>query len=157
MMTNDQELSKLIGKELGVSEWHEVTQDAVNLFGRVTHDEQWIHCDVDRASKAMPETGTIAHGYYTMSMISFLMGSVLKGKMPEGFRERIKKKINYGINKLRFTDVVPVGSRIRTRITINDIDDMPNGYKLTVGVVMETEGREKPALIAECVSMVSWK
>ena len=157
-MTNNPKLAELIGKELGVSDWFEITQQAVNMFARVTHDNQWIHTDVAQAQKFMPETGTIVHGFFTMSMVSHLMNTVLVAKLPESiFGARVKKKINYGVNKLRFTDVVPVGSRIRARITINDVEDIDGGCKMTYGVVIETEGREKPALVAECLTISSWK
>ena len=157
-MTNNPELKELIGTELGVSDWFEITQQAVNLFGKITHDNQWIHTDVAQAKKFMPETGTIVHGFFTMSMVSHLMNTVLMATLPEHiFGSRIKKKINYGINKLRFTDVVPVGSRIRARVTVNDIDEFDGGIKMTDGIVMETENRPKPALVAECITISSWK
>lgn len=150
-MTNNQEINNLIGTELGTSEWFEFTQDMVNKFADLTNDHQWIHTDVEKAKQYMPETGTIVHGFFTVSMISYLMGGVLKQKLPASHGSKIKRIINYGMNKLRYTDMVPVGSRVRVKVTLNEAEDTTKGRQIVYGVTMETEGREKPALVAECV------
>lgn len=150
-MTNNQEINDLIGKELGTSDWFQFTQEMVNQFADVTHDHQWIHTDVEKAKKLMPGVGTIVHGFFTVSMISHLMGSVLKQSLPASHGARIKRIINYGLNKLRYTDMVPVGSRVRVKVTLNEAEDTPKGRQMVYGVTMETEGREKPALVTEAV------
>lgn len=148
-MTNNQEINELIGKELGVSEWLQVTQDMVNQFAEVTRDPQWIHIDVERAKKFMPETGTIVHGYFTLSLLTPMMKEA--SKLPASFTGRIKSIINYGINKLRFTNAVPVGSNIRARVKLVEAEATPKGTQITYGVTVEIEGKEKPALISENV------
>lgn len=150
-MTNNDEINKLIGTELGVSDWFQFTQEMVDKFAELTHDHQWIHCDVKKAKVLMPETGTIVHGFFTVSMISHLMGSVLREKMPKSHGAKIKRIINYGLNKLRYTDMVPVGSRVRVKVTLNEAEDTPKGRQVVYGITMETEGREKPALVTEAV------
>jgi len=150
-MTSDQEINKLVGKELGTSEWFQFTQEMVDQFADITHDHQWIHTDVEKAKQLMPDTGTIVHGFFTVSMISYLMGSVLKQNLPASHGSRIKRIINYGLNKLRYTDMVPVGSRVRVKVTLNKAEDTPKGRQMEYGVTMETEGRSKPALVTEAV------
>jgi len=150
-MTNNQEINDLIGKELGTSDWFTFTQDMVNQFADLTLDHQWIHTDVEKAKKFMPETGTIVHGFFTVSMIAHLMGSVLKKQLPNSHSSKIKRIINYGLNKLRYTDMVPVGSKVRVRVTLNNAEDTPKGRQMVYGVTMETEGRDKPALVTEAV------
>lgn len=150
-MTSNPDINILIGKELGISEWVKITQDMVNQFGELTLDRQWIHTDVEKAKLHMPETGTIVHGYFTLSLISYLMGTVMKKALPASHGHRIKRIINYGLNKVRFTDVVPVGSRVRIKVTLDEAEDTPKGAQFTYGVTMETEGREKPALITQCI------
>lgn len=146
-MTNNQEINDLIGKELGVSEWIQITQEMVNTFADVTQDPQWIHVDVEKAKKFMPETGTIVHGYFTMSLLTPMMKQATN--LPNSFRVRIKSIINYGINKLRFTSAVPVGSKIRAKVLLADAEDTPKGTQLTYGVTVEIDGAPKPALVAE--------
>jgi len=150
-MTNNQEINDLFGKELGVSEWFTFTQEMVNQFAFLTRDHQWIHTNVEKAKQLMPETGTIVHGFFTVSMISYLVSSVLKNTLPKSHESKIKSIINYGLNKLRYTDMVPVGSRVRVRVTLNNAEDTPKGRQIVYGVVMETEGRSKPALVTESV------
>lgn len=149
------DLTKLVGTELGKSKWMLITQDMVNKFARLTQDEQWIHVDVERARHAMPETGTIVHGFFTTSLLSAMLAQAVT--LPDEFRSRIVNVINYGINNLRFTGVVPVGSRVRGLVTLNEYKDTPKGAQLTFGVTVEIEGRDKPALIAEVVVLYNLK
>lgn len=150
-MTNNQDVNNLIGTELGVSEWFTITQEMVNQFAELTHDSQWIHVNVIKAKQHMPDTGTIVHGFYTASMTSYLMGQVLKGSLPVSFTSRISRIINYGINRLRFTNAVPVGSNIRAKVSVVDAESTPKGIQITYGVSMEIEGKDKPALVSENV------
>ena len=138
------ELKAKVGEELGVSEWHEVTQDAIDAFADVTGDHQWIHVDPDRAAQT-PWGGTIAHGLYTLSLgprFTFAMFTI------EGFAFGL----NYGYNKVRFPAPLPVGARLRMRATLSSVDDVPGGVQLTITQTFERDGEEKPVCVAEMVS-----
>jgi acyl dehydratase len=141
-----EEIEAVAGQEIGTTEWIEITQDRVNKFADATGDHQWIHVDVERA-KAGPFGGTIAHGYLTLSLVPWL-GSMLFSLQTPG------AKLNYGVNKVRFPNPVRVGSRIRCRVTINAVVDIPAGKQLTVGHVVEIEGEDKPACVAETVVLL---
>jgi len=145
-LTGMDELKAHVGKELGVSDWHEVTQEAVNRFADVTGDHQWIHVDVERA-KDTPFGGTIAHGYYTLSlapMFSYAMFSL------EGFAFGV----NYGLNRVRFPAPMPVGGRVRMRAALAAVEDIPGGAQVTTELTFEREGGEKPVCVAEALSRV---
>ena len=145
-ITGPEELKAKVGEELGVSDWHEVTQEAVNAFADATEDFQWIHVDPERA-KDTPFGGTIAHGLYTLSLgpkFSYAMFSL------EGFTFGL----NYGYDKVRFPAPVPVGSRVRMRATLAKVDDVPGGLQITITQTYEVEGVEKPACVAESLSRV---
>jgi acyl dehydratase len=138
------ELRAKVGEELGVSEWHEVTQDAINAFADATGDHQWIHVDPERAAQT-PWGSTIAHGLYTLSLgpqFSFAMFTI------EGFAFGL----NYGYNKVRFPAPLPVDSRVRMRATLSSVDDVPGGVQLTITQTFEREGEEKPVCVAESVA-----
>lgn len=137
-------MKSIVGEEIGVSDWYEVTQDEVNAFAKATHDEQWIHVDVERAKKESPFGGPIAHGYYTLSLIPYLMDQVwtVKG---------ISAALNYGLNRLRFPAPVLIGSRIRLRAKLNSADDVPGGIQVVLQLNIELEGGDKPVCVAEGV------
>ena len=135
----------LIGTEIGVSDWMEITQDRVNAFADATDDHQWIHVDLERAA-ASPFGGTIAHGFLTLSLTVALsdqvpleVGSPLMG-------------INYGLEKVRFPAPVPVGSRIRARVGLVSVTDVEGGIQLNRQITIEVDGTGKPAMVAETVS-----
>jgi len=139
------EFQDLIGTEIGVSEWMEVTQDRVDAFADATDDHQWIHVDRDRAA-ASPFGGTIAHGFLTLSLTVALseqvpleVGSPLMG-------------INYGLEKVRFPAPIPVGTRIRARVGLVSVTDVEGGIQINRQITIEVEGTEKPAMVAETVS-----
>jgi hypothetical protein len=144
------QLEELVGKELGISKWIMIDQDLVDRFGRLTKDEQWIHMDVEKARKFNPETGTIAHGFLTLSLVSHIMKEVVTGPLAEMLFQ-FKSTINYGINRLRFINPVPVSSRVRGRITLNAVEKTPKGIQATFGVTIEIEGFDKPAMVSEHV------
>jgi acyl dehydratase len=144
------QLEDLIGTELGVSNWVMISQDLVDRFGRLTLDEQWIHMDIEKARKFNPETGTIAHGFLTLSLVSHIMKEVVTGPLNE-LEFKFKSTINYGINRLRFINPVPVSSRVRGRITLNAVETTPKGIQAVFGVTIEIEGFDKPAMISEHV------
>jgi len=141
------ELTALVGTELGRSDWIHITQDMVDRFARITGDEQWIHVDVDRARQYMPATGTIVHGYFTLSLVSQMMAQAVT--LPDSVKNRLRSTINYGINRLRFTNTVPVGSRVRGVVTEVAVDDTAKGLQITYGVTVEIEGQDRPALVSE--------
>lgn len=141
------ELTALVGTELGRSDWIHITQDMVDRFARITGDEQWIHVDVDRARQYMPATGTIVHGYFTLSLVSQMMTQAVV--LPDSISNNLRSTINYGINKLRFTNTVPVGSRVRGVVTLVAVDDTVKGLQVTYGVTVEIEGQDRPALVSE--------
>jgi acyl dehydratase len=133
------ELRSLTGQEIGVSDWTRVTQEMINRFADVTGDHQWIHVDVDRASRETPFGSTIAHGFLTVSLLAELSRQTIE------VRGDYKMRINYGFNKLRFVSPVPAGARIRARFTPQEVTDSQVTWLVTV----EVEGRDKPALVAE--------
>jgi acyl dehydratase len=138
------ELRAKVGEELGVSEWHEVTQDEIGAFADATGDHQWIHVDPERAA-ATPFGSTIAHGLYTLSLgprFTFALFTI------EGFAFGL----NYGYNKVRFPAPLPVDSRVRMRATLASVDDVPGGVQLTITQTFEREGEEKPVCVAESVA-----
>ncbi len=139
------DIKSFLGKEIGVSEWHTVTQKDVNLFADVTLDHQWIHIDAERAKKESPYKTTIAHGYFTLSLIPHLMAQVWKVN-------GVKMGVNYGLNKLRFPAPVPVGSKVRARAKLANVEDVKGGVQVTTEVTIEVDGNEKPAAVAETLS-----
>ncbi len=139
-MTID-ELRSRVGLEIGASPWREISQGQIDDFARATGDDQWIHIDAARARSQSPYGGTIAHGFLTVSLLPILIR--------EAVDVRGKMSVNYGFNRLRFTSAVPSASRIRARFTLNSMKDIDGGVEIAWGVLVEVEGREKPALVAE--------
>jgi acyl dehydratase len=135
-------LEARVGQEVGVSPWVEITQERIDNFARAIDDFQWIHVDPARA-KASPFGGTIAHGFLTLSLLSHLSEATFS------FSDR-KMGINYGLNRVRFTSPVPVGSRVRARFTLLKFEKIENnGVQVTWTATMEIDGAAKPALVAE--------
>jgi len=136
------ELQGRVGQEVGVSPWVEVTQERIDDFAKAIGDFQWIHVDRERA-KASPFGGTIAHGFLTLSLLSHL------SEMTFSYEER-RMGINYGLNRVRFTAPVPAGARVRARFTLAKYEPLEgNGVQLTWNTLVELEGADKPALVAE--------
>jgi acyl dehydratase len=139
------ELAAHKGEEVAVSDWVTITQQQVNLFADATGDHQWIHVDVERA-KAGPFGAPIAHGFLTLSLLPKLIESAIE------VRES-RMGVNYGLNKVRFTAPVPVGSRVRARAKLLSADAIDNnGYQLTWQITIELEGSDKPACVAESIN-----
>ena len=137
-----------IGTELGPSEWLTVTQEMIDKFAEATGDHQWIHVDVERAKREMPGGKTIAHGYLTLSLLPRLAPTLMSVA-------KRRRGLNYGSNKIRFITPVPAGSRIRLRqklVTAEPVED--NGFRITSQMTMEVEGSERPAMVAETISVV---
>ena len=135
-------LRSQIGTEIGVSDWWEISQDRVNAFADATDDHQFIHVDPEAAAKT-PFGGTIAHGFLTLSL-TVPMGASVPLDVGEP-----KMAINYGLDKVRFPAPVPVGSRIRVRVTLTAVEEVPGGIQVGQTMTTEIEGQDKPALVAE--------
>lgn len=136
------DLESRIGQEVGVSPWVEITQERIDTFARAIGDFQWIHVDAERA-KNSPFGRTIAHGFLTLSLLSHLAEQTFS------FSDR-RMGINYGLNRVRFTSPVPVGSRVRAHFTLAKFEKIEgNGVQVTWNTVVEIEGASKPALVAE--------
>jgi acyl dehydratase len=138
------ELTACTGQEVIVSDWHTVTQQHINQFADATGDHQWIHVDAERA-KAGPYGTTIAHGYLTLSLLAGLSGRSLSVK-------DVRMSINYGLNKVRFTSPVPVGSRVRLRMKLLETTPVEGGLQLAWQSTIEREGADKPACVAETLA-----
>jgi acyl dehydratase len=145
-ITGLDQLKDAEGQELGASEWHEVTQKDIDAFADVTGDHQWIHVDPERA-RDTPFGGTIAHGYYTLSLAPRFSEQILK---LEGFAFGV----NYGLNKVRFPAPLPVGSRVRMRGKVASVEPIPGGAQLTLELTFEREGGDKPVCVAETLARV---
>jgi acyl dehydratase len=137
------ELRNHVGEELGVSPWHQITQQQIDQFAAITGDYQWIHIDPQRAARESPYGTTIAHGFLTVALLSQLINESVT--IEGGY----KLRVNYGFNRLRFTGAVPAGSHIRGRFTLQSVKDVEGGVELTWLSTVEVEGRDKPALVAE--------
>jgi len=145
VISSFEDLKALEGLEVGVSDWLLISQEHIDQFADLTHDHQWIHVDVERAKKEMPGGTTIAHGYLTLSMIP---------AMTAGFLEftNLKMGINYGLNRVRFTNMVAVDSRIRARSVVKTVRQRSEAIQLIGETSVEIEGESKPACIVETVS-----
>ena len=139
------ELRAAVGRDLGTSEWLEITQERVNTFADATGDHQWIHVDVERAKAESPFGGPIAHGYLTLSLTNLFLPQVVEAT-------GISSGVNYGVGKVRFPAAVPVGSRIRGHVTLESAEEVRGGVQTTMVITVELEGSEKPACIVEAIS-----
>ena len=141
------DLTQYVGKEIGVSDWYTVTQEQIDKFADATGDHQWIHVDVERCKKEMPGGKTIAHGWLTLSLVPRLAATIYRVK-------NRSRGLNYGSNRVRFTGQVPAGSRVRLRQKIKSVEAVKGrGVRITSESTMEVEGSERPALVAETISM----
>ena len=140
IITFDQ-LPSLVETTLGPSDWIEITQDRVNTFANATDDQQWIHVDPDRA-KDGPFGAPIAHGFLTLSLLIPLWSALFDV-------EGVSAKVNYGLDRVRFTSPVKVGSRIRLIATISSVQEVKGGVQLGVSCTIEIEGSDRPAVVAE--------
>ena len=136
-------LPGLVGTTLGTGDWHQVTQDQINLFADATGDHQWIHVDPEKAATG-PFGTTIAHGFLTLSLLPMLASSVSRV-------EGVRMGLNYGLNRVRFPAPVKVGSRVRATTVLKEVTDIPGGVQAVNEVTIEIEGSDKPACVAESV------
>jgi acyl dehydratase len=139
-------LRAAVGTELGVTDWHEVTQAQIDAFADVTGDRQWIHVDPERAARS-PLGATIAHGLLTLSLAPAMTSSLLSF---DGFAFGL----NYGYNRVRFPAPLPVGARVRLRARLAAVDDIPGGAQITIVQTFEREGAERPVCVAESLARV---
>jgi acyl dehydratase len=146
VFTSLDDVAAATGEELGTTDWVTIEQDRVDKFADATGDHQWIHVDVERAASG-PFGGTIAHGYLTLSLVPWLGSQVLSLETPGA-------KLNYGVNKVRFPNPVRVGSRVRNTVSVGEVTDLPSGKQLTLKHVVEIEGEDKPACVAETVVLL---
>ena len=138
------ELKSLVGQDIAVSDWIEISQERVNTFAEATGDYQWIHVDVERAKRESPFGGPVAHGFLTLSLLPKLMENAIK-------MTNVKMGVNYGLNKVRFPAPVLVGNRIRGRFKLLEVTDIRDGTQLIFEVIMEREGSEKPVCVVESI------
>jgi acyl dehydratase len=139
------ELHTIVGQETGTSDWFTISQERINQFAEATGDHQWIHVDLERAQREMG--GTIAHGFLTLSLLPVLANETLQVT-------GVSRGINYGINKLRFTGMVPSGARVRLRGKVLSVEPKGEGVQLTRECTVEVEGQERPALVAEWITLL---
>jgi acyl dehydratase len=138
-----QELAAELGNTIGPSDWLPIDQDQINAFANATGDRQWIHVDVERAAREMPDGKTIAHGYLLLSLLGKLQ--------PDIYAVTARRVLNVGLNKMRFLMPVPVGSRIRLKETVKAVEESKGGLRITNEAVVELQGSVQPALIAEII------
>ena len=139
-----EEMKGLVGQELGVSDWHTVTQQEINLFADATHDHQWIHVDPERCRRESPFGGPIAHGYYTLSLAPHLLSEILRV-------DGVRMGVNYGLNKMRLPSPLPVGAKVRARATLTALEPVQGGASATIGLTFEVENQPKPPCVAEVI------
>ncbi len=139
------ELRDAVGRDLGTSRWIEITQDRVDTFAEATGDHQWIHVDVERATRESPFGGPIAHGYLTLALTNQMLPEVVEVR-------GISSGVNYGVNKVRFPTPVPVGGRVRGHVRLESAEEVTGGVQTTMVITVELEGAAKPACIVEALS-----
>ena len=145
LSVNFSELENIVGKDVGKSDWMEIDQSRIQQFADSTNDHQWIHLDTERAAKELPTKSTIAHGFLTLSLIvplSSMIWTITGTKMT----------INYGLNKVRFINMVPVNSKVRLNLKVNEVKKLDNGGTQVISeAILEIEGQDKPAYVAESI------
>jgi acyl dehydratase len=138
------EFKEYLGKDLGISSWHTITQDQINRFADATLDHQWIHTDADRAKNESPFKTTIAHGYLTLSLIPYLWKQIVD-------IQNLKMEINYGLEKLKFAQPVAVDSDVRLKVKLAEILNLRGVTKATISIELEIKDQKKPAFTGDAV------
>jgi acyl dehydratase len=147
ILDSPDDLKDLVGQEIAVTDWFNVTQERIQQFADATLDHQWIHVEVDRARRESPFGAPIAHGFLTLSLLPHFMHEALQ------IKRGIRMGVNYGLNRVRFVSPVRAGSNIRARITLQSLKDVPpNGMEVVFNSTVELEGGEKPCCVAEWVA-----
>jgi len=140
---NLQSLSSFVGREMGVTDWLTLTQERIQQFAEATEDRQWIHLDRERAQKESPYGATIAHGFLTLSLLSYFLEQTIE------IRGGMRMGINYGLNRVRFPSAVRSGSRIRARVSLDSLKQLPDCSEAAFSISVECEGGEKPCCAAQ--------
>ncbi|MEZ5103163.1 MAG: MaoC family dehydratase [Draconibacterium sp.] len=138
IISSYEEFESFLGKDIGISDYITITQEQINKFADATMDHQWIHTDPERAANESPFKSTIAHGYLTLSMLTYLWYSAVEVR-------NVKMIVNYGIESLKFQQPVLVNDRIRARVSLKDIKNLRGVTKVQVKIIVEIEGQRKPA------------
>jgi acyl dehydratase len=138
-------LKDWIGKELAVTDWLTVSQERIDNFAAASGDDQWIHVDRERSGRESPYGRTVAHGFLTLSLLSYLLREAVEIR-------GMRLGVNYGLNRVRFTGPVPAGSRVRARFRLAAVEDIERGVQTTWNVTVEREGEAKPVLVAEWIT-----
>ena len=139
-------MQSYVGKILGVSNWLVIDQTMIDGFADATGDHQWIHVDVERARREMPGGKTLAHGYLLLSLLPRLMAEIVR-------IDKRTRSLNYGSNKVRYILPVPAGARVRLGVTLQSVDALSGGQRFTFSTALEMEGEDKPAMVAEVVTV----
>ncbi len=140
-----QSLKDYLGREIGLTDWFKVTQDRIQRFAETTEDRQWIHLDPERAQRESPFGGTIAHGFLTLSLLSYFLKQAIQ------IRNGVRLSVNYGLNRVRFPAPVHADSKIRARVTLQSLKDLPGGVETVFALSVEGENSGKPCCVAEWV------
>src|ERR1700675_1949367 len=145
VVSNPQSLKELVGREFEVTEWFRVTQERIALFAEATEDRQWIHLDQARASEESPYGTTIAHGFLTLSLVSYFLKTAIQ------IQNGVRLAVNYGFNRVRFPAAVRADSRVRARGAALTLKELSKSVEATYGVTIECEQSEKPACVADWI------
>jgi acyl dehydratase len=145
MLETLQSLKEFVGREMATTDWFVVTQERIRQFAEATEDRQWIHLDAERAVRESPYGATIAHGFLTLSLLSYFIKQAIQ--IPRG----VRLAVNYGLNRVRFPAAVRAGSKIRARVMLHSLKDLPDGVEVVFGVSMECAGDAKPCCVAEWI------
>lgn len=140
-----QSLKDFVGREIGTTDWSPVTQERIRQFAEATEDRQWIHIDPERARSESPYGATIAHGFLTLSLLSYLIKQAIQ--IPRD----VRLSVNYGLNRVRFPAPVRAGSEIRARVTLQSLKDLPDGVEAVFGISVECKDSAKPCCVAEWI------
>lgn len=143
-INNYEEFEFYLGKDLGSSDWHSITQEQINKFADATLDHQWIHTNPEKAATESPFKTTIAHGYLTLSLIPYLWKQIVS-------IQNLKMEINYGVEKLRFAQAVTVDSEVRLVVKLVSIANLRGITKANIGITLEIKDQKKPAFTGEVV------
>ena len=145
-LTTLDELREQIGRELAVSDWFTVSQEGIDRFAEATGDDQWLHVDVERAARESPYGATIAHGFFTLSLIGTLLRDAIA-------LEGVGMSVNYGLNRVRFMAPVIAGSRIRGRFVVASVEESGKAVQVVWRVTVERESGSKPCCVAEWIAL----
>jgi acyl dehydratase len=145
LIKNPQALKEIIGREIGVTEWFQITQQRIHKFAEATEDRQWIHVNRERASQESPYRTTVAHGFLTLSLIGYFVKELIEIQDSVGFA------VNYGLNRVRFPAPVPSDSKIRARVFLLAWKELPDSIEVTFQVTIESDQSDKPSCVAEWI------